>query len=515
MIEELEPQLFKEPLKEEFSYSLDFEKEDFTLFKDYVSHQLSLAAPKVSEELGKIYGGKFKPEVCVRTAEQLRYVGKRLTGEIDVRYNLADGSSFILGKDPFPGHPEINKNAEKKMLKVWDKIDTYGNREMLNRFEQTLHMTDDIRTDLERVTPDLVSEIEKDPSHIRELERHLSYRLMQGLHGGIMYAHEKRKSLRRLASGAVMIGALLGAASIPLVKGAVGDPLKVPYTKNPPTIDGICHLDEYKNAIKITDKDGLLPYSLVNDKTFLKNAKAFLMLEQAPGPAGTKGNYLYGCLDWTSQKDVSRDMFFNIEFDTRHDGLTKGQLGPDDLHFAAAVTNVVGSKIYLEPFSLFGTPIDKFIIKASLSPSPNDPTSTKNLQYEFAVSMEQITKYPNTSDPSLIGFYMFANCMRAANGVVWPHLNGYTTDKIHYKLGDMIFLPQEITTTTTSISTTTSSISPTITPTTSQTTKITTSENNSKNNSNWILPAIIVGVAGATAGGMIALKKLRKKNLKN
>jgi len=484
---EFERQLFPEELRDVLYKGKQLKEveidSDFMLFKRYADHQISLAASDISREFTHLYGREIRSEIYVHRPEQLAYVSKKLSGDIgvDVRYFLDDGSSFVLGRDAFPGNPELDEVAEKRAFALLHTIERYGNREIYSRFIESLHLAHQSRAELEKVNGG---------SYIWKP------------HPGIEYAHQKRRSLKKLVAGGLMVASLLGAASVPLVKGDNQyPPIKTPYTKNPPAIDGVCKVDEWKDASVVK----MVPYSRINDQNFLQNAKAYLMSKH-------DDNYLYGCIDWISQKDIRTKMTFQVIFDTKHDGIYAGNLAADDMDFAAAITNMQNTNsLKFQRFSFYGTNVDKFIATGSLSPSPNDLASTKNLEYEFAVSMEQLKMYPNPSDPNLIGFFAWATGYNYNNGIAYPIIFAKNAKSV--PLSDMTFLPYiaPITTTTTTTSCTSKTSSKT-TQQTTQTSQITSSNSqtgNGKINNNAY--EIVGGIIAATVLGIIGFAYTQKK----
>ena len=245
----------------------------------------------------------------------------------------------------------------------------------------------------------------------------------------------------------IMLGTLVQPAQGDSNGYVSGAGVKVPYALVPPASDGICKVDEWKDSLVV----GMVPYSFVNSEIFLRSAKAYLMLKH-------DDDYLYGCVDWTSQKILrTSESTFRVDFDTQHNGFIGHQHGPDDLDFAAVVTNIIANKLQFTKMSFIGTPVDEFTATGSLTP-PNESNSTRNVQIEFAVPMEQLKMHPNPSDPNTVGFFVMANSDNPQNGVayplIWDQISLYQYGNYH--LADMTFLPKEACYLNNSCSTTTS-----------------------------------------------------------
>jgi hypothetical protein len=478
---------------------------DLSHFKEYVNHQVRLGSSETARHLERLYGGEFRGQVFIhsaeieKTPEKLRYVGKLLSDKIngdkfDVRYFFEDGTSFVLGRDPFPGNPEIDENAEKRVFDTLDKIERYGNEKMYSRFMESIHLAHEDRKELERLHEIARIQQELKPEDMRLFD--------WKTHGGIIYSNQEPTSLKKKVAASIMTVSLLGAASIPLAKaipGYEGKPIKVPYTKDPPVVDGACKIDEWKGA-EVTK---LAPYSFTNDQAFLKSAEGYLM---------TKHNDtgLYVCVDFVSQKTLKKEMTLEMDFDTGHNGFINGQPQKDDTDVYGEIISFQGDKVtkilkwgYTNPPS-----IDKVLFAASLSPSPNVLTS-KNLQWEFFIPSEIYRLYPDPTNPNIIGFYLRANATNYRNGVAYPRVMDNVKD-YYGPLADMIFLPQ--TTTTTSISSTTTSkstISTSSTSTTtssSKTTNTPSSEPTDLSGLEWVLFPLIIVSVGA---GVYILRKIK------
>ncbi|MGD0177871.1 MAG: hypothetical protein ABSA50_08810 [Candidatus Bathyarchaeia archaeon] len=305
---------------------------------------------------------------------------------------------------------------------------------------------------------------------------------------------------------AVILASLLGAAS---VQGqttvsppgyVIGVDLKVPYTKNPPGIDGVCKADEWKGA----EKKEMSRYTRIGDLDYLNVGKGYLMLKYSD-------NGLYGCVDFISQKTAVRDIVVEIDIDTLQDGFPNHNPQKDDFDWVGhIVSNQPGNPIKVLTETFTNPPYFKdAVFAASISKSPNDNLST-NLQYEFSISMKSINFYNNT-ETNAKGFAVFANTLDKykgyRDGLVYPWVT-YESDRMA-RLADLSFLPETILTTSTS-TTQTSQATKTTQPTTSIQKSLQTNEM-TKTNAYEIIGVIFAAVVAGIAGLGLYLRRRKRK----
>jgi hypothetical protein len=230
--------------------------------------------------------------------------------------------------------------------------------------------------------------------------------------------------------------------------------ITVPYSRDPPVVDGVCREDEYKGA-SVTR---LLPSSLNNyDQDFVDTAEGYLVVEH-----DDKG--LYGCIDFVSHRNVT-NAFLNLIFDTNHDGMIAGKPVQDDYDVNGEMIIHTNAPFSIIKSSNTNNPyLRMIVIEACFSPSPNEPSSKRNLQWECFIPDEMIDSHPHEVDSDTIGFALNAavpsRLQRSANYKNWLRYPPLIVlpDK-HAVLADMTFLPESATTTSAVLSTSTATTS--------------------------------------------------------
>jgi len=111
--------------------------------------------------LSAMYDGRRDFPWTAYSIEDLSLIAektKHLKTNFEVQYVTKDERAFIFGKQAFPGNPELEvgdenslTDGEKERLEIYDMLSTSGNKILLEKYLESLHLSHETRMDLQRI----------------------------------------------------------------------------------------------------------------------------------------------------------------------------------------------------------------------------------------------------------------------------------------------------------------------------------------------------------------------------